>query len=171
MTDSATVEPPKPRRQRKSRKINPEKVIELAETGLTPSDIARHQAVSPSTITRFLEHFHLDSDALEQYTKHRADALSWMQGKNLEIQRKLIERLDGLVDTLKVPQISGLMFALNTQHGTLFDKERLERGQSTANISMISRMVDGQVSTLYKRSVTQPVVVEPEHNESENTGD
>lgn len=154
--DHAT-QPAQPQPQRKARKINREKVIELAETGLTASDIARHQSVSPSTITRFLEQFHIDKDAVEQYKQARPEALAWMQGKNLEIQRQLLERLDGLLPTLKTPQISGLMFALNTQHGTLFDKERLERGQSTQNISTISKMVDAQVSTLFKRQTPQHI--------------
>jgi len=157
MPEQATDTQPAPP-QRKARKINRQKVMQLTAQGLSAVDIAKHQDVAPSTITRFLQAYQVDKGALEQYKAGRADILAWLQGRNLKVQTELLERLDGLPEALTPQQICGLLFALNTQHGTLFDKERLERGQSTQNISTISRMVDGQVSTLYKRAVTQPVV-------------
>jgi len=147
--------PAKP--QRKPRKINRDKVMQLTAQGLSAVDIAKHQECSPSTITRFLQAYQVDKEALRQYKDGRADILAWLQGRNLKIQTELLGRLDGLPDALTPQQICGLLFALNTQHGTLFDKERLERGQSTANISTISKMVDAQVSTLFKRNTPQHI--------------
>lgn len=140
----------KPPSKRKAYKINRQVALALAESGLSASEIARTEQVAPSTITRLLESFHIDKDAVAQYKQHRPELLAWLQGKNLELQRRVLEKMEGLVDTVKPHQINGMIFALNSQHGTLFDKERLERGQSTANISTISRMIDAQVSTLYK---------------------
>ncbi len=147
------VQPAPAPSQRKARKINRQKVMQLSAQGLSAVDIAKHQEVSPSTITRFLQAYQVDKDALRQYKEGRADILAWLQGRNLKIQTELLSRLDGLPEALTPQQICGLLFALNTQHGTLFDKERLERGQSTQNISTISKMLDNQVSTLFKRQV------------------
>ena len=147
------VEPAPAKAKRKSRKLNDQKVLELAAQGLSAVDISKHQAVSPSTITRFLQAYQIDRDALTDYKNGRADILAWLQGKNLKIQTELLDKLDGLPYALTPQQICGLLFALNTQHGTLFDKERLERGQSTQNISTISKMLDNQVSTIFKRQV------------------
>ena len=151
------VEPAPAKPQRKARKINRQKVMQLAAQGLSAVDIGKHQDVSPSTITRFLQAYQVDREALTQYKSGRADILAWLQGRNLKIQTELLSRLDGLPEALTPQQICGLLFALNTQHGTLFDKERLERGQSTQNISTISKMVDAQVSTLFKRQTPQHI--------------
>ncbi|HEY9664029.1 MAG TPA: helix-turn-helix domain-containing protein [Allocoleopsis sp.] len=145
--------PAKAKIPRKARKLNREKVLQLAEAGMSTTDIAQHQQVHPTSVLRFLQQYQFEKGDLTQYKADRADVLAWMQSRNMAIQAKLIDRLDGLVDAVKPHQINGLLFALNTQHGTLFDKERLERGQSTSNISTISKMLDTQVSTLFKRQV------------------
>ena len=46
--------PSNQRTQRKPRKLDRAKVVELAEQGLKTVDIAKHQGVAPSTIFRFL---------------------------------------------------------------------------------------------------------------------
>jgi hypothetical protein len=37
-------------------------------------------------------------------------------------------------------------------HGIGYDKERLERGESTSNVSVLSRMLETSVTTRYKRN-------------------
>lgn len=78
--------------------------------------------------------------------------LATLQAKNLTIQERLLERLgeDGLLAALTPAQITGMMFALNTQHGTLYDKERLETGQSTANHSLVTQILQSTVRDIYK---------------------
>lgn len=144
----------------------------MAERGLSNPEIATLLGVNQSTVYRFLERMKPEIGAVEAFKHNRADVLARIQAKSLDAQERIIDTLDdGLLTAFTPSQKSSMLIALNAQSGTLYDKERLERGQSTANISTISRMVDGQVSTLYKRAVTQPVVSEPEQNESENTGD
>jgi predicted transcriptional regulator len=162
--DAATTPSTKPRKLRKSRKLDPKKTQEMAERGLSNQEIATLIGVNPSTVYRFLEHIKPEQQALAAYKSHRADVFARLQARNLDFQEAILEQLekDGLAGALSPHQKIGLMFALNTQLGTLFDKERLERGQSTANISTVSKMIDGQVSSLYKRSVIPPVVSEPD---------
>lgn len=133
------------KRQRKA-------IVDLAKKGLNSVQIAKATGLHSSTIRRFLEKIQPESQAVTEFRSGRAEVLATLQAKNLTIQEKLLERLedDGLLATLTPGQISGLMFALNTQHGTLYDKERLETGQSTQNHSIVARMLSSAVSDIYK---------------------
>jgi hypothetical protein len=133
------------KRQRKT-------ITDLANKGLNSCQIARATGLHSSSIRRFLDKIQPEFQALTDFKANRADALATLQGKNLAIQERLLTKLEdeGLLAELTPAQLTGIMFALNSQHGTLFDKERLERGQSTQNISTVSRMIDAEIGTLYK---------------------
>lgn len=124
----------------------------MAQAGLSTYQIAKVVDCNQSTVHRFLEKIRPDLQALQPYKEGRADILALLQAKNISIQERLLERLedDGLLRALTPQQLSGIVFALNSQHGTLFDKERLERGQSSQNISVVSRMIDSAVQDIYK---------------------
>ncbi len=118
--------------QRKPRKLDRGKVVELAEQGLKTVDIAKHQGVAPSTIFRFLQQNQPERQALEVFKKDRGDVFARLSMKSLGLQDKILETFDdALVATLKPHEKGSLLHALNIQAGTLYDKERLERGQST----------------------------------------
>jgi hypothetical protein len=88
---------------------------------------------------------------LELFKTHRADILARLQAKSLDAQERIVDTLsDGVIGALTPSQKSGFLMSLNAQHGTSFDKERLERGQSTSNQSIISRLLDDTVKGLYK---------------------
>ncbi len=50
--------------QRKARKINREKVLDLHAKGLSTEEIARHEGVVPSTVWRFLQQTKPEQQAL-----------------------------------------------------------------------------------------------------------
>jgi len=128
--------------QRKARKINRKKVLDLHAKGLSTEEIARHQGVAPSTVWRFLQQTEPERQALEQFKTCRADVLARIQAKSLDAQERILDTLDdGMVAALTPSQKSGLLMSLNAQSGTVFDKERLERGQSTQNVSLIGKMM------------------------------
>jgi IS30 family transposase len=130
------------RTQRKARKLDRAKVLELSEQGLSTADIAKHQQVAPSTIFRFLQQTQPERLALEAFKKERGDVFSRLSAKSLDLQEKIIDTFDdGLVAALTPSQKSGLLMTLNVQAGTLYDKERLERGQSTHNVSLLGKMI------------------------------
>lgn len=133
-------------------KLPKAKVKQMAQSGLSTYQIAKVVGVNQSTIHRFLEKIKPETQAVSAFRSNRAEVLATLQAKNLTVQEKLLEKLedDGLLAALTPSQISGLMFALNTQHGTLYDKERIETGQSTQNISVVSRMIDSAVQDIYK---------------------
>lgn len=140
------------RKECKPRKIDRKKVMELHARGFSAPEITRQQGVAHSTIWRFLERMKPEIVAVEEFKKTRADVLARIQVKALDVQDRILDSLnDEVVNALTPSQKSSMLIALNVQSGTAFDKERLERGQSTANISTLSKMLGARVSTLYKR--------------------
>jgi hypothetical protein len=150
------------RKEGKARKLDRKKVLDLHARGFSAPEIAQQQGVAHSTVWRFLERMKPEIGAVESFKTHRADVLARIQAKSLDAQERIIDTLDdGLLAALTPSQKSSMLIALNAQSGTAFDKERLERGHSTANISTISRMLDNQVSTLFKRAVIQKMEAKP----------
>ena len=130
------------RTQRTPRKLDRAKVVELAEQGLKTIDIAKHQGVAPSTVFRFLQQTEPGRHALETFKKDRADAFARLSMKSLDVQDKILETFDDrLIATLQPHQKGSLLHALTIQFGVLYDKERLERGQSTGNISVLGKFI------------------------------
>ena len=124
------------------------------QAGKTTRELGAQYGVAHTTIQRWLDAHQHEQRGIQQYKTSRADIFARIQAKSLRLQEALIEELmeDRLSGLLTPTQKAGMLQSLNVVSGTLYDKERLETGQSTANISTISRMVDGQVSTLYKRT-------------------
>jgi hypothetical protein len=139
------------RKPRKPRKLHPVKVLELHGKGLNTVEIAQHQGVAPSTVWRFLQQTEPERQAVEQFKENRADVLARLQAKSLDAQERIVDSLDdGVVAALTPSQKSGLLMSLNAQSGTAFDKERLQRGQSTENVSVIERMLAQSHEDIFK---------------------
>lgn len=125
------------------------------EAGQSQRQVAAKLGISASSICTWLDTVDQEKHQLTRFRSTRADALSQIQGKALSVQAKILDQLndDGLLATLTPQQKGNLLHALVVTNGNAFDKERLETGQSTQNISTISKMLDNQVSTLFKRQV------------------
>jgi IS30 family transposase len=143
------------RTQRTARKLNRAQVLEQAKRGMSHSEIAKQQGVNKSTVLRFLQQRQPERQALEHFKTHRADVLAQLQRKSLDAQERIIDTLDdGVIKALTPSQKSSFLLSLNITTGTSFDKERLQRGQSTSNQSILSRLVDETVKNLYKPKPT-----------------
>lgn len=130
------------RTRRKARRLNREKVSELAKQGMSTADIAQHQGVAPSTVFRFLQQTTPERHALERFKKERGDVFARLAAKSLDLQERIVDTFDdAVVNALPVHQKGSLLHTLGISAGILFDKERLERGQSTNNISVLGRMI------------------------------
>jgi hypothetical protein len=140
------------RNQRSSRHLDRDAAIADAQHGLSDRQIAEKQGVAPSTVFRFLAQIREEKQQISEYRVSRADALTEVQRKSLSLQAKIIASLegDGVIASLKPSEKSGLLHTLNTVHGTCYDKERLETGQSTANVSAVTQLVRDSVKTLYR---------------------
>lgn len=139
------------RKECKPRKLDQKRVLDLHARGFSAPEIAQQQGVAHSTVWRFLERMKPEIGAVENFKKNRADVLARIQAKSLDAQERIIDTLnEGLVSALTPSQKGSLLIALNAQNGTLFDKERLERGESVQNISVLSRLIDFTIQNAYK---------------------
>lgn len=109
--------------KRKS-KLDVSKMLELKTVNqLSYSEIAAIDGTTPQNIHSKIKDL-LPTEETKTYQEHRADILS-------NLQLKLLSNLDD--DRLK----KASAFQLVGAAGLLYDKERLERGQSTENIAQI----------------------------------
>ena len=120
--------------------------------GKTTRELGQEYGVAHTTIQRWLDQHAQQQRGVQQYKANRADILARVQSKSIMLQEELIDDLlgDRLSGALKPHQKTGLLIALNTIHGTLYDKERLETGQSTQNHSIVAKMLSSAVSDIYK---------------------
>jgi len=136
--------------KRKPRKLDSEKVLTLARAGMSDGDIAKHQGVQRTTVWRFLEAHRAEISSINIYKSHRADLLAGLQGDCLDLQKRIVASIDdGVLAALKPSEKTGLLMALNATHGTIYDKERLERGQSTANVGLVAKIMAPALSAAF----------------------
>jgi len=105
-------------------KVDMAKALTLKiDNRLSYSQIGAIQGVSKQAVHQALQHL-MPTEETEVFKNHRADILS-------ELQRKLLLNIDP--ERLKKAPLGTLALA----SCQLYDKERLERGQSTANLATI----------------------------------
>ena len=133
------------------RKLDPEKALTLAKAGMSDADIAKHQGVQRTTVWRFLQQRQEELTALNIYKEHRADYLTALHGEAVSLQKRIIATFDDAVLlALKPSEKTGLLMALNATAGTVFDKERLERGESTSNVAIIGKIMGAAIDSAFK---------------------
>jgi hypothetical protein len=76
----------------------------------------------------------------------------------LDTQERIVDSLkdNGVLVALTPHQKTGLLSVLSAQMGTAYDKERLERGQSTQNVSLVGRMMESAMNRLSRDASTEP---------------
>lgn len=121
------------RKTRKPRaRITDKERQKILELGSNPKarheDIAKVVDVERSTVTRILARYGLEKRNIDDYINNRPEILAGLQDKIL--QSITID------DIKKVPAAQRTMM-----YGILYDKERLERGQSTDNIGVIGKLI------------------------------
>ena len=105
------------------RKVDVERALDLhLNHGLSYAQMAPILGVHPSAIHKRIKHL-LPNNDTQYYQNHRADILS-------HVQLQLLSQ----VDTRRLKKVSSRDAVIS--YGILYDKERLERGQSTANTDM-----------------------------------
>lgn len=110
-------------------------VVDLAAKGLSHSQIAKVVDTGRTNVTRLLAGISVPEQAeIEEYKKHRADIFSGLQTRILKTMSD--------EDLKKIPVGSRI-----TNLAILYDKERLERGQSSVNI-LTSHLPADKVSDL-----------------------
>lgn len=132
--DTSITSPNKP--DRRPKKIDHGKTIALAKRGMSRSEIAKIQGCDKSNITRVLQRYGVIQRHMDNYTSHRASILAGLQDRILQSITHS--------DVQKTPASQRVVMA-----GILYDKERLERGQSTEIID--HRVITAKLSEVTDR--------------------
>jgi hypothetical protein len=117
-----------------NRKIDLHQAVEDRLQGKSMTQIAQEQGVSKSAVSALFKRFGVQRTDVQAFQESRPDLLDSLQSKSLRF-------INDVLDTMTVKEIraftaSQKMDALRTGNivfGTLYDKSRLERGQSTSN--------------------------------------
>ena len=143
---------PNQRKRRTRSGFDPAVALQQKERGLSNKEIADSHGVDQSTVWRFLHRTKPEIQALAEFQAHRSDLLDLLQGKCLDLQAKILDSIneDQVIASLKQSEKTGLLMALNATHGTSYDKSRLERGLSTENHSIVSKLLEARVQARYK---------------------
>lgn len=129
-----------------NRKIKPEKVLKLTEAGLNTYEVAKVVGVNHSSVQRFLEAWQVQKKETEAYKLNRAELLSYTGSKFNAVASRIADQLqddidNGITAALDPDVKAKLARDVSVIMGVVFDKERLERGQSTQNHSLITKMM------------------------------
>ena len=78
-------------------------------------------------------------DVVDYYKVNRADIFAAEQANDISIQKKIKEKklTDADIDGLTVHEALNWFRALGLDFGIKYDKERLERGESTENVAVL----------------------------------
>jgi hypothetical protein len=95
-----------------------------ATTPATPPEIANRLHIPRQTVHHALKRYGIEPNRLDSFKKHRADVFA-------DLQDRILSSVT-TEDIQKTPAIQRI-----TGAAILYDKERLERGQSTSNQAVI----------------------------------
>ncbi len=144
LTNQTYIKPPT-----KPRKVNPQKIKQLAAIGLPVGEIAKSQGVTRSTVWRWLQELGPENHNLHAFKSRRADVLAHIQLKAHNVMQMILDSYGpDDVRNMSVANKTGLMGALNNVAGTNYDKERLETGQATHHVSVLV----GHIEQLQRRA-------------------
>lgn len=105
-----------------------ESILELRNKNLTLEQIGKIVGCTKQTVSQRLKEYQPTFEKIEHLKKNRADVLTLKQSEILNsLTLSEIQKAS--------PQVKGMLF------GILYDKERLERGQSSNNISVLANLV------------------------------
>lgn len=123
MNGETTTEKPERRNKRgPTSVVDLNKTLSLIKSGFTYEEIGKLFGVGATTVLHQVQTYINDGINLDFFKQHRADIFASKQAQILKsLSQKKIEKATAY-------QLTGMM-------GILYDKERLERGQSTQNIA------------------------------------
>lgn len=118
-------------KRKRRTKITPEhkdKIVELASKALTTREIETLTNVDHTTVAKILQRYGLEKRNIDDYIANRAEIFAGLQDRILKTIND--------DDVKKMPATQRIVAS-----GILYDKERLERGQSTDNIGVIGKII------------------------------
>lgn len=129
------------------------KAIALKAQGAQPADIARAIGCTPAAVRNLLKRVDQEAASIKEYTNKRGDILAQTQAMISNVERMILDSFtEQDVNACTPTQKAAMLAQLTTARAINFDKERLERGQSTSNINSLLVVAQrGAMSTLNAR--------------------
>ncbi|MFC1515628.1 hypothetical protein ACFL7E_02590 [Thermodesulfobacteriota bacterium] len=116
-------------------------VKSLVDAGNNYRKIREMMGVSLGAIHKIAKDFEADRELVEFYRNNKSDILLKAQMNNMALQQAIINSIsDEDIKRMTANEKARWYQVLGTDHGIKFDKERLERGESTENIAHIHRI-------------------------------
>lgn len=150
MTRSASAD--KPRHAERERRAAV--TAKLLEQGYSNRQIAKQVGCTSRTIDRLVPQIVAEKQSISEYRTHRADVLADLQRKAHSVMRRVLDSFsDADLSEMTGTQRAGLLRDFSIMSGTMFDKERLERGQSTSNIQALLVMAQKNVDSVSRQPI------------------
>ncbi len=129
------------------------KAVALKEQGAQTVDIARALSCSRSTVKDMLKRVDQEAAQVKEYVSKRGDLLAQTQAMIANVEQMVLNSItEQDVNACTATQKATILAQLTTARAINFDKERLERGQSTSNINSLLVVAQrGAMSTLNAR--------------------
>ena len=135
-------------------KVNKAKVKELAEKGVSSTDIAKTQGVSRQYIDQILKKYGVEKQELEDFKGVQGDLLVNLQKLSIEKRVAILNSMPNEeIEAMTNHEKRALYHTLATCQGIDFDKLRLLQGQSTQNTQALLVMVQGGVQEQSHRAL------------------
>ena len=113
-------------------------VKSLVDAGTSYRKINEITGVSLGLITKIVKEFESSQELIDWYKKNKLNVLMKAQLEDLAFQEAIRKSITEAALKKWTPDQKARWYqVLGTDHGIKFDKERLERGQSTENVSVI----------------------------------
>ena len=110
----------------------------LIDVGKSYREVQEIIPVSIGYITRIVKEFESNRELIEWYKTNKADILSKAQLDSTALQEAIRHSItEDDIKKWTPDQKARWHQALTIEHGTKFDKERLQRDESTENVSVI----------------------------------
>jgi hypothetical protein len=120
---------------RNSKLDNPEVRRLIKTKGIKASDIAKHQGVAVSTVTRYLQSINQSLQTVKEYSTNKADILALSQAKYQAVIDIIVNRWlsspEEYLLALEPRLQKEIMIAAASAKTFDHNQERLERGQAT----------------------------------------
>lgn len=114
----------------------------LVDAGQSYRQVQKIIPISLGYITRIIKEFESDRELIEWYRKNRADILLKAQIDSMALQEAIRQSItEDDINSWTPDQKARWHHALTVDHGVKFDKERVEKGESTENVAVIHEFI------------------------------
>lgn len=139
VTPEPNIAPQTHRRRGGPKGLNPKPILAELAVGMSVREVAEKHGVNKTSINRIRQKYGDIKSTVAEFVKNRADILAENQELGLQISKMVLKSMgtEDAINALDPRQRIALLTAANTGVGILYDKERLERGQSTANVQSL----------------------------------